>query len=696
MKLQRVSIKNFRAHCDTSISLNQFDALIGANNAGKSSVLHAIQFALEDRRIDEVDFRKLEKPVEVELAFSDIAPEDVARVSESHRDKVSTMISNGELVIRRIQSLDDKPTLEYRTLRPIAPDLQVELFKEKLKGKKGSDLRAAAVEAVPELRERLPNSPSQAVALECLSDYIQTLPEEAFEPCFRPYPTGISAAVRQLFPQVIYIESVKDVSTEIKATGTATFARLINLLFGRIEDQFSDVNSALKRAHTQLSRTTDHRGNEVDERLPAVAAIESQLEANVAASFPGISLSLDVPPPTLVSILSNAQLLIDDGHQSPVTVKGDGLKRTVIFALLRTYAEQEVTETPKQPGTPFPRPNLLLFEEPELYLHPRSQRQLMTAIAKFAESNQALVTTHSPAFFGPNTQGFTKLSRDQSTIVAHTVDLTSINKRDSYQLVRYENNEAAIFADAVVLVEGDSDTFTLPHIAKLLNDKWDVDNYNISFVTIEGKTNVRRYVEFFRTFNIKPFCIVDLDAVIEGFDSLSPSDEAKELRSLLLGKLDSEAANFTLPEPPSKKVRSIFGRDNAREMLSGLKVDLKDWRSKPAPALAERIELTLAALVEVGSASSKLSLLKEPPTGEIKQNLDNLLEQLREEGIFILHRGDLEWYCGTSANSDKISAAQQFCRETTTLESFRELHGESADEVVEELRSIFSRIFESL
>ncbi|MWJ01247.1 AAA family ATPase [Clavibacter michiganensis] len=46
MKLTNIRIQNFRAHADTTIPLSQLGCLIGENNAGKSSVLHALQFVL--------------------------------------------------------------------------------------------------------------------------------------------------------------------------------------------------------------------------------------------------------------------------------------------------------------------------------------------------------------------------------------------------------------------------------------------------------------------------------------------------------------------------------------------------------------------------------------------------------------------------------------------------------------------------
>jgi len=57
--------------------------------------------------------------------------------------------------------------------------------------------------------------------------------------------------------------------------------------------------------------------------------------------------------------------------KSSIDYKGDGLKRAVTFALLRTYVEQKNTFK-ESDNSKF----LFLFEEPELYLHPKAQRIL--------------------------------------------------------------------------------------------------------------------------------------------------------------------------------------------------------------------------------------------------------------------------------------------------------------------------------
>src|SRR5699024_7096052 len=109
---------------------------------------------------------------------------------------------------------------------------------------------------------------------------------------------------------------------------------------------------------------------------------------------------------------------------------------TVLFALLRAYASIRSTGLNDETRSDSPRPcYVLLFEEPELYLHPRAQRQLMAALGTFSDEHQVLVTTHSPSFFRPGTHGFARLQKTEDGVSAHSVDLT-LGLRDAYQLVQ--------------------------------------------------------------------------------------------------------------------------------------------------------------------------------------------------------------------------------------------------------------------
>lgn len=700
MQTTYVKVENFRAHKSTEIPLTQLGSLIGENNAGKSSILHAIQFALDDRKISQTDFRDEGAPVVVTLHLDNITEHDLKRVGDAHRDKVAAIIVNGALKIVRSQTHGNPAESQYLKLTPTDPNWGLENLNTAIKGKSGVALRKAAVELEQRLDPLLVEKPKKEEVTNAWQSLIDALPDDQFEEKPAPFPTGIANALKPLFPSVIYIESVKDGSIEAKSTGTSAFAKLLNMLFEEVEAHFSDIEKKFIDVHKKLSRHLDEGGNSLDHRLPAVKRIESVIEDYVTASFPGVKVHMDIPAPTLPMLLSSADLLIDDGHLGRVSSKGDGLKRSILFALLRAYADlrdnglkladesyddEEVDEASKPK-----RSYLLLFEEPELYLHPRAQRQLMAALSEFAKDHQVLVTTHSPGFFQPGTEGFTRLSKNSEGVSARPVNLT-LNLKDAYQVVRHENNEAAFFAQTVVLVEGDSDTFVYPHLAKLFSKSWDDVERNVMFVKLGGKGNITRYRKFFSHFDVPIHVIADLDALSNGFEHLTSTEAIKEARGKLMSLVDDHISGPS--EPSRAKIKEIAKSRSPRALWASAQENFTSWRDEKSDDSAHQIEVDLTDLFDAGHGDAKLKVLENPPTKELGEALKDVVSALATEDTYVLRRGDLEYYCGTAAQSDKVATAMKFCDDTSSLEELTALHGTNADDVADELRGIFSSIF---
>lgn len=691
MRLANVKIRNFRAHADTEIPLSQLGCLIGENNSGKSSVLHAIQFVLEDKRLNDEDFRNPKLPVSVELRIEGIESEDLERVNETHRERVREMIRDGALSIVRSQMFGDKPESKYLKLVPRDPVWSEECLTTATKGKKGAKLRQAAVDLLPSMDGVLAEVPIQKDVKDARTQLIKQLNPEELEEIPTPYPTGIAQSVKPLLPSVIYIEAVKDASIEAKSTGTSAFSKLLTLLFDEVSDQFTDISDQFRSVHKKLNRSLNEHGLEVDDLLKAVQLIESTIEKFVQAAFPGVSLRMDVPAPTLNMLLSGAELRVDDGHEGSVSSKGDGLKRTVLFALLRAYADVRSSGLNGETRIKSPRPSyVLLFEEPELYLHPRAQRQLMAALGTFASEHQVVVTTHSPGFFRPGTRGFARLQKTESGVSAQTIDLT-LNLRDTYQIVQHENNEAAFFAERVVLVEGDSDTFVYPHLAKLMDPAWDNVDKNIIFVKINGKGNIRRYREFFLSFRVPVHVITDLDALVRGFAQLTEDEETKDAHSKLMQLVDETISDAN--EPNSKTVRNITSRRKSKQLWSDAQSHLSSWRESPNDEDARLLNETLSELFDAGNSDNKLNELADPSSEAIARARDAVISSLAKQCVYVLRRGDLEAYCRTSSSGEKVAAAIEFCNNTKDLENLRKLYGEDAEDVVQELTSIFSNVY---
>lgn len=704
MKLTKVLIENFRAHTRTELPLSNFGCLIGENNAGKSSVLHALHFAIKGappNKLVEADFNDIKKTIRVELVVEDIDAQDLARISDTaHRQSIENVLTNGQLILVRTATHGAKitTTLQRMKLQPTDDRWSLEDLNAAITGKKNPPLREAAVAQLPELDAVLTDKPTMAAIREKRELLIAALPADGMELQETAIPTGISTALTPLLPEVIYIEAVKDASAEVKTTDAATFGKLLKILLDEVADQFGDIEKEFQKIQRKLSRHTAPDGSSQDDRLDEVKFIESTIEGFVQESFPGVALRMDVPAPELRTILSSAELRIDDGHEGPISSKGDGLKRTVAFAILRAYTALREGGFKAGSAQNKIRPSyLLLFEEPELYLHPRAQRQLFDALAKFSTDHPVLVTTHSPTFFNAeSTATFAKLRKREAPetgVYTVSIDLKGqMSNRDAFQLICHENNEAALFARVVVLVEGDSDVLVFPHLAKLLNSDWDHVEQNIVFIRTGGKGSISRYRTFFAYFGIDVHAIADLDALFEGFHHLSVTPEAKSLQEALSNHMAMLLPAVALP-PNSNKVKSIVGKRNARELWSEAQAEFAAWTPGLSLDKTNVLQDLLTQIFDLGRTPEKLTILQadDPTAGG---HLDALLEQLSTERVHVLRRGDLEtYYGGVTAKSEKIDAASKLRAETPELESFLERHGENREMVRIELETLLEPIF---
>ncbi|MFJ6001700.1 ATP-dependent nuclease [Arthrobacter sp. NPDC092385] len=533
-----------------------------------------------------------------------------------------------------------------------------------------------------------------------LAEIVQILPAEDFERTVVPLKTGIEAGLKPLLPEVIYIEAVKDATAETKTSETATFGKLLKILLDAVSDEFQDIENSFREIHQRLSRHLGDDGEPIDSRLAEVQLIESTIQEFVRESFPGVGLEVRVPAPELRSILGSAEIDIDDGHKGSIASKGDGLKRTVAFAILRAYTALKDNGLRGSDGPPNTQSSyLLLFEEPELYLHPRAQRQLFDTLARFSKDHPVLVTTHSPVFLNANaTATFACLRKRHSSAGVAVVDVdlrSNMSERDALQLICHENNEAALFARAVVLVEGDSDAVVLPHLAQLIDKDWDHVEHGVVFIRTGGKSSIQRYRDFFGRFEVPVFAIGDLDVLLDGFSKVSSDAEADQIRQSILQSVEVFLASEPIPLG-GKAVESFRRKASARKLWEEAHKAFGELDENPDRGDLQALESILGQLFDLSRGRERLTVLSsiQGDLGEQKRKL-NL--QLHSSGTHILERGAIEHYYGQpSLGSDKVLAAGRFRDATKNLDQFRARHGDNAENVIEELQLLFAAIFGDL
>ena len=400
--------------------------------------------------------------------------------------------------------------------------------------------------------------------------------------------------------------------------------------------------------------------------------------------------------------------MADDGTEGSIDSKGDGLKRSVTFSILRAYVELNksgLLSAAEEENLSQGR-YLLLFEEPELYLYPKAQQLLFDALRMFSERHSVLLTTHSPLFFGPNaTATFVKLKKRQDARIALKpftaalpIDLSNVNAKDQFQFICHENNNIAFFSETVVLVEGDSDLVLFPHIARTLNPDWECAKTPVAIARIGGKTSIRRYTKFFKHFEMRVVVIADLDLLVKDFNQVDVPEELKRMHASLIQAVDAYAASDgPVPPPSSSRVSDARRSGSLRETWN----KARDARAKHLAGEVglDAVEAAVDEFFLWERHDGRLELLKFMTDPTLVRQKRELLAELRKHDIFVLERGDIEsYYPDEVVGQDKPAKAQNFCVTHSTKETVLSLCPvidiAGLEHPQHEFTIIFSSIFE--
>jgi putative ATP-dependent endonuclease of OLD family len=704
-----VTIENFRCIRSARVPLSRFVCAVGHNNAGKSSLLIALRLFYSGHKLDRADYYDPNQDVTIAVEIEGIDDQELDRLDKAHADKTRPLIEGGRLTLVRRYSPGGKSALRCLRLEPGEERFQKEAIDAAVTGS-GRPLRDSVLAAYPELAEQvLATTKTQTQFRELIDSLITQIPREEFVWRESELPTGIDASVLKLLPEPLYIPAVQDVRDELKTAETAGFGKILTVLMTAIHEsgKVEEVSRSFAMLERLMNRSVDEEtGDPIDERLDELKLIESTVERYLGEQFRDVSVKLEVPPPSLKSVLGSARLVLDDGIAGDVESKGDGVKRAVLFALFRTLLELKraqgaaaAEEEQRDAGYQF------LFEEPELYLHPNGQRILYDALVQLSSEHQVCVCTHSPYFFSPDDRGtFLRVRKSPSTDGAPpAAEIAPVNLegtielKDAYQIICYENNSAAFFCDRVILVEGDCDTIFLQHLARKLNREWDFLRRNLAVVRIGGKGNFGRYRKFFESFGVEVRIVADLDVLVDQFEKLGAGEAATSQRDRLLQEADQIIEREEIAVNVSvDKLKGLVQKMGFRERYNHVREACRLVKTGEAVDIAELPEVNDLFPLERNAA--RRQVIATHPALAIAKHA--LLDELRRAGINVLSAGAVEsYYPQGCEGADKPSRALAACELVTNREEAlgcsAMLRRPNGDEECE-LEVVFGNLFASL
>ncbi|MFA9431176.1 ATP-dependent endonuclease [Egicoccus sp. AB-alg2] len=220
-------------------------------------------------------------------------------------------------------------------------------------------------------------------------------------------------------------------------------------------DSQREVDRLVRRALDDLQSRADYR-----EALELIESLQEPILSKLAASLEE-TLSLFLPDVKRVSIRLDeedrrrpirSKIIIDDGDETPLAAKGDGIQSLSTVALVKDVAER----------LRLSNDIVLAIEEPEAHLHPGAIHQLRAVVEDIATTQQVIVSTHSPLFVNRNTLGSNVLVRDNRARTAESV-------QEIREILGVRTSDNLHSAAVAVIVEGASDQRILQAIIPTLS-----------------------------------------------------------------------------------------------------------------------------------------------------------------------------------------------------------------------------------
>lgn len=520
MKLTNLKIRNFRKLHNVDIALGDASFLIGANNAGKSSVLKAIEMLLGlDTKYDNLSSRYIDGNGEevreqedtiIEGEFHDL-PQDIIGSRGFNKDRIFKNIENGiEDFYFCYRLRVEKDGKSHREIKMHETKIKDEYSKLKTPQEfidKGID---EVYFANYDTNTKLPKS--------FLWDDIPEIMDVSADVKWFENPGGIAQNVLSRLPRYLYIKADVDAGNLDDSKGVLN--RILVELFSTVRDKSDNYRKA-QEALNELSKemNPEDEGTEFGKMM-------GELNDIVDNVFPNSNLDVaaNLSDPNTV-LKPNFEIRMRSNITTPIKYQGTGLLRSAVFALLRYYKKRENNAQPE-------RGLVIAFEEPELYLHPNAANNMRNIIYELASgSSQIVATTHSPYMIDLsrtekqvlNNFKVSTDSKEYTKVICfnHSEAFKRLQENDRTRIKMVQKIDDYIarvfFSQKVVVVEGDTEDIVFKHtisimpeeVRKEINDKYQI-------IKATGKATIISFAKYLKALGIDLFVVHDEDSNTSG------------------------------------------------------------------------------------------------------------------------------------------------------------------------------------
>lgn len=449
MRLVELTLENFRGYRDRTVILfDDLTAFIGKNDAGKSTVLDALNIVLGEGKLENADIcvhADNGESLLIECAFEDL-PETLTLDATSTTTLADEYLVDREGRLRLswtwlIKRDTNGPVFGKSLIQAIAWAPQGSGLGD-LHEKKNTDLKRLVREAGIEESCDLNNNASmrQALWAKARDDGRLSLAETAIDLAKEDGKT-ILKQIQDNLPLYVLFRADRP-STDQDA---------------EVQDPMKvAVREALDDLHDEITAIKDR----VREKSIAVA---NRTLAKLHNFDPALANSLTplFAEPKFDSAFK-LTLLGDDGI--PVNKRGSGVRRLVLFSFFQAEAE-------RRQGISSDRNMIYAVEEPETAQHPNFQRVVVDSLRTLSEQDrcQVILTTHVPGLGGRlpvESLRLVERSHTASALVSAATD--AVYRRIVETLGVVPDHRARV----LLCVEGPNDLACLRSLCKIYRNRY--------------------------------------------------------------------------------------------------------------------------------------------------------------------------------------------------------------------------------